>query len=167
MTLSLELWTPPLIAGLALLFLGWLWRAVASDRRKRQARELLQAALVDPDPLARLAAVQVAVQRGIAPVAAELLKATRSEQHPAVLEGITEAVARHQWEPSLEPQLLELRLWAQRRLVEVRREEERQRHPSTNGVVHEHAAPTAPAPGGVITRLLGDRVSRAGARKRS
>lgn len=161
MTLSLELWTPPLVAGAVLLFLAWLWRAVASDRRQRRARERLRAALVDPDPFARLAAVQVAVQRGIAPVADELLQAARSEQHPAVLDGITEAVARHQWEPSLEPELVELRLWAQRRLVDARRAADRGQ-PLANGVAHE----PAPPPAGTITRLFGDRAVRAQLRKR-
>lgn len=123
MTLSLELWLPPLVAGLALLLLGGVWRAVARDRRRRHSRRLLHAALADPDQLVRLAAVQVAVQQGISPVAGELLRATRTEEDPDVLEGITEAVARHQWEPSLEPELLELRLWAQLRLIELRRTE--------------------------------------------
>jgi len=168
MTLSLDLWILPLVVGLGLLFLGWLWRAIASERRQRRARELLNAALNDPDPLVRLAAVQVAVQQGIAPVAADLLQATRVEQHPAVLEGITEAVARHQWEPSLEPELLELRLWAQRRLVEVR-QEEREGLPHTNGVVHEAGTPPPPPPatGRVIGWLLGERQGAAPPRKRS
>jgi len=135
-----------------------------NDRRQRRARDLLHAALVDPDPLVRLSAVQVAVQQGIAPVAAELLQATRSEQHPAVLEGITEAVARHQWEPSLEPELLELRLWAQRRLVEIR-QEERGGGPHSNGVVHDTGTPVPPS-GRVIGWLLGERVGTARSRKR-
>lgn len=155
MTLSLELWLPPLVAGLGLLLLSACWRMVARDRRRRGSRAVLRAALADPDPLRRLAAVQVAVQQGISPVAAELLAATATERDPAVLEGITAAVARHQWEPSLEPELLELRLWAQRRLVEL----QQQRPPDapTNGHAHEPiAAPVAapaPAPGGVIRWL--------------
>ncbi len=165
MTLSLELWLPPLVAGLALLLLGGIWRAAARDRRRRRSQLLLHAALSDPDPLARLAAVQVAVQQGISPVAGVLLEATRTEDDPAVLEGITEAVARHQWEPSLEPELLELRLWAQRRLVELRRHERGRRR--TNGVAHEpgHAAPAAH--GGVIGWLLGDRPAQGRSRRRS
>jgi len=167
MTLSLELWLAPLVAGLALLLLGGFWRFVARDRARRRARVLLHAALSDPNPLGRLAAVQVAVQQGIAPVAGVLLEATRREQDPAVLEGITEAVARHQWEPSLEPELLELRLWAQRRLLELGQPPPG-RPPQSNGVAHEprptgspacaaSPAPAAPATGGVIRRLLGDR----------
>lgn len=157
MTLSLELWLPPLVAGLGLLLLSACWRMVARDRRRRGSRAVLRAALADPDPLRRLAAVQVAVQQGISPVAAELLAATSTERDPAVLEGITTAVARHQWEPSLEPELLELRLWAQRRLVELQ-QQQRQPDAPTNGHVHEPiAAPTAAAHGGVMRWLLGER----------
>lgn len=165
MTLSLELWLPPLVAGLALLLAGGVWRAAARDRRRRRSQVLLHAALSDPDPLARLAAVQVAVQQGISPVAGVLLEATRTEDDPAVLEGITEAVARHQWEPSLEPELLELRLWAQRRLVELRRDE-RVRHPRANGFAPEPGRAAPAAPGGVIGWLLGDRSGHGRSRRR-
>ncbi len=166
MTLSLELWLPPLVAGLTLLLLGGVWRAAARERRRRRSRVLLHAALSDPDPLARLAAVQVAVQQGISPVAGILLDATRTEDDVAVLEGITEAVARHQWEPSLEPELLELRLWAQRRLVAGRRAE-RERHPRANGFVHDPAEAAPAAPGGVIGWLLGYRSGHGRSRSRS
>jgi hypothetical protein len=164
-TLSLELWLPPLVGGLALLLLGGVWHVVARDRRQRRSRQLLRAALADPDPLARLAAVQVAVQQGISPVAGELLNATRTEEDAAVLEGITEAVARHQWEPAHEPELLELRLWAQRRLVELRVEQRASRRRPTNGAVHHDGAP-APAPGSLIRWLLGERTGAARSRRR-
>jgi hypothetical protein len=142
MTLSLELWLPPLVAGLSLLLIGGIWQAAVRARRRRRSQSLLHVALSNPDPRVRLAAVQVAVQQGISPVAGVLLQATRNEQDPAVLEGITEAVARHQWEPSLEPELLELRLWAQRRLVELRHDQ-RERPAQTNGVPHEPAHPAS------------------------
>jgi hypothetical protein len=142
MTLSLELWLPPLVAGLSLLLVGGIWQAAVRGRRRRRSQSLLLVALSNPDPLVRLAAVQVAVQQGISPVAGVLLQATRDEQDPAVLEGITEAVARHQWEPSLEPELLELRLWAQRRLVELRADQP-EPPAQANGVAHEPARPTS------------------------
>jgi hypothetical protein len=192
MTLSLELWLPPLVGGLALLLMAAVWRLLARERGQRRARALLALALVDPDPLARLAAVQVAVQRGIAPVAGELLRATRTERDETVLDGITEAVARHQWEPTLEPELLELRLWAQRRLMEVRHDERERRRlaaaadgdgaasalllPTANGAGHEPVAPPWPSrppdrvngwlPGSVSGWLPGDRASRPRARGR-
>ncbi len=153
MKLSLELWLPPLAAGLALLIVSALWRSLARANRRNRARATLRAALVDPDPMARLAAVHVAVQQGIAPVAASLLEATRTEQHPAVLAGIMDAVARHQWEPSLEPELVDLRLWAQRRLLE------QTGYGRRNGAApHETHAEVRPP--GVLGRLLGEPARR-------
>jgi hypothetical protein len=191
MTLSLELWLPPLVGGLALLLMAAIWRMLAREQGERRTRALLRLALVDPDPLARLAAVQVAVQRGIAPVAGELLQATHSERDETVLAGITEAVARHQWEPTLEPELLELRLWAQRRLTEDRQDERERRHDAatpgngdgappfpapTNGTAHPSLVPPPAGrpngrvsgwvPGGVSGWTPGDRASRPRARER-
>jgi hypothetical protein len=66
----------------------------------------------------------VIAQQGLVEAAEQLLAATRSETDAAVLDAIADAVARNQWEPSRRADVLELRLWAQRRL------EERARSPS-------------------------------------
>lgn len=104
--------------GVTLLALGVDWRVRELRHRRAEFRDLASTALADPDPVARRAAAVVIVQQGLIDAAAPLLEATRRETDPAVLDAIAEAVARNQWEPSRRADVLELRLWAQRRFEE-------------------------------------------------
>jgi hypothetical protein len=104
--------------GIALLALGVDWRVRTLRHRRAEFRGQVGKALEDPDPMVRRAAAVVVVQHGLAEAAAQLLEATRTENNPAVLDAIAEGVARNQWEPSRRADVLELRLWAQRRLEE-------------------------------------------------
>lgn len=104
--------------GLTLLALGVDWRIRTLRHRRAEFRGRASKALEDPDPIARRAAAAVIVQQGLIEAAEQLLEATRRETDPAVLDAIAEAVARNQWEPSRRADVLELRLWAQRRLEE-------------------------------------------------
>jgi hypothetical protein len=104
--------------GIALLALGVDWRVRTLRHRRTEFRGRVGEALEDPDPIARRAAAVVILQHGLNEAAAQLLEATRRENNPAVLDAIAEGVARNQWEPSRRADVLELRLWAQRRLEE-------------------------------------------------
>jgi hypothetical protein len=104
--------------GIALLTLGVDWRVRTLRHRRAEFRGRVGEALHDPDPMARRAAAAVIVQQGLIEAAEQLFEATRRETDPAVLDAIAEAVARNQWEPSRRADVLELRLWAQRRLEE-------------------------------------------------
>jgi hypothetical protein len=115
--------------GVTLLALGVDWRVRVVRRRRAALGELVRGALRDPNPLARRAAAVVVVGQGLAAVAELLLEAIALERDSSVLDAIAEAVARNQWEPSHRAEVLELRLWAQRRLEErdQRRAKERER----------------------------------------
>jgi hypothetical protein len=114
MTVSLEL--VPLAAGGVLVVLAFVWRLLTLRNRRARVRARLEAALADPTPSVRRAAITVATQQGLSPVAGPLLNAILSETDPTVLDAIALAVARNQWEPLDHPLVVEVRLWAQRRL---------------------------------------------------
>lgn len=102
------------LAGVAAVAAGIVWRAVTRSR----ADAALDAALADPDPVVRAAAVAVAASGGLARHAARLLALVEREQHPVVLDAVVTAVERNQWEPLDHQGLVALRLWAaQRRVV--------------------------------------------------
>jgi hypothetical protein len=118
MTVSLDLVLVAAGAVLLCAAVAWRWRGRAL--RRDQVRARLKAALADPDPAVRKAAVAVSAQRGLSELAELLLDASARERDEEVLDAIAEAVARNQWEPLDDPVLLELRLWARRRFEERR-----------------------------------------------
>jgi carbamoyl-phosphate synthase large subunit len=79
---------------------------------RRGAAARIEAALTDPDPRHRRAAVLVAADRSLRPFAAALAARARVEEEESVRAALIEVVLRNQWEPSDDRHVAELRLWA-------------------------------------------------------
>ena len=101
-------------AGLVLLVCSGAWRLVVTHHSRRR----LRTALFDDDPAVRASSVTVASSQGIGRYASALAELTRTETDRRVLDAIADAVARNRWEPADDPQLVELRLWADRRGID-------------------------------------------------
>lgn len=85
-----------------------LWRL----RCRQLVGARLAAALRDPDPRARAAAVRVAVEQGLRTHDRLLAARVEVEGDPTVLAAVVEGVLRNAWEPADRPAILRLRLWA-------------------------------------------------------
>ncbi|MDQ1585490.1 MAG: carbamoyl-phosphate synthase large subunit [Actinomycetota bacterium] len=97
-----------LVVAVAALSIAVAWRTVRLVRVRRG----VNAALRDPDPSIRSAAVQQAAEIGLGSTASALLRAVREETDPSVLAAVVVAVATRQWEPASTARIVELRLWA-------------------------------------------------------
>ena len=82
-------------------------------------RGRLVAALEDPDPQRRRAAVMVATGQGLRANAALLTGHVEREREPAVRAALVEGVLRNSWEPTDQPAILQLRLWAHEQRAET------------------------------------------------
>lgn len=91
--------------GMALLCSAAGWRVGVHRLQRRR----LAAALTDPDPDRRRAALTVLGQGGIRPYADLVLSVARTESDTSVLTTLVQAVCRNQWEPADDPSLVELR----------------------------------------------------------
>lgn len=85
-------------------------------QQRVRARELLASALASPDRALRMAAVRTIAEVGLTRWARVLSGLTEQEQDPEVLDLLAALVIRNQWEPASTAELVELRLWAHRRL---------------------------------------------------
>jgi hypothetical protein len=94
--------------GALLLVAAVCWRL----RHRARIRGRIAAALADEDPRRRRAGVLVATEQGLRANAALLAAHLDREQHPAVLAALVDGVLRHSWEPTDQPSILALRLWA-------------------------------------------------------
>jgi carbamoyl-phosphate synthase large subunit len=97
-----------LVIAVAALAIAVSWRTVRLVRVRRG----VNAALRDPDPAIRTAAVQQAAEIGLGSTAPALLRAVREETDASVLAAVVVAVATRQWEPASTARIVELRLWA-------------------------------------------------------
>ena len=80
--------------------------------KRRQVVARVEAALADPDPRTRRAAIVVAGERGLRSFAGALAERSRVERDEGVRRTLVEVVLRNQWEPSDNHDVAELRLWA-------------------------------------------------------
>jgi hypothetical protein len=95
-------------SGALLLVAAVCWRL--GHRARMRGR--IAAALGDEDPQRRRAGVLVATEQGLRANATLLAAHLDREQHPAVLAALVDGVLRHSWEPTDQPSILALRLWA-------------------------------------------------------
>jgi hypothetical protein len=128
-----------IVLGVAMLLVALAWRA--RDLRRRSGG--IEAALRSPDPFTRTRALREMASVGLRPWAAMLL--TRTEEVPDGIEAdeLVWLIGACQWEPADEPAIVQLRLWAARRL---------ERAP----VVPDPVAPVMVAPVAVETLDLAD-----------
>ncbi len=94
--------------GLALVAIGFLWKATAAQRSTR----LLRASLKTPEPAARASAARGATSLGLDRCAELLTDLVAREHEPMVLHAVAEAVMLRQWEPADRKSVLQLRTWA-------------------------------------------------------
>lgn len=102
-------------AGLAAVLVAVVWRALS----RRRSRRLMERAITDLDPAVRRAAIRLVTEVSLARNAGLLLSRVKEEDDPTVIEELVRSVSRNQWEPTDRPAVVELRLWAGRRLEEL------------------------------------------------
>jgi hypothetical protein len=98
----------PFAAGVLLLAVAWMWRALARAR----TTAVLRRAARDPRRWVRRAAVEIIAEQGLHRFADLLVERIAVEEVPAVREALALAIVRNQWEPADSPLLMRLRLWA-------------------------------------------------------
>ena len=82
--------------------------------RRGSEKNAVKKLLSSPNPAERLAGVKLAAQEELGRHVRALRRLASSEKNPEVLRELAEVVARHQWEPSDDADVIELRLWAHR-----------------------------------------------------
>jgi carbamoyl-phosphate synthase large subunit len=82
--------------------------------RVRSNRGTVKTLLASPDPSERIAGVDMAASQELGQHVRALRRLSGEEKDPRVLKELAEVVARHQWEPSDNADLVELRIWAHR-----------------------------------------------------
>lgn len=92
------------------------WRELS----RRRAHAAVSKALCSPHAASRLAALELVAGEGVASYARILGQRTGVESDPVVRRQLAEVVARGQWEPAGDEQLVQLRLWAHRELADDR-----------------------------------------------
>jgi len=96
-----------LVGGILLVAAAcWRW---LSHRRVHTRLEL---AVRSGDPVVRQAGIRVAVDQGLRTNAKMLLSCIDRESDPEMLSLLAESVLRNSWEPTDQPAILRLRLWA-------------------------------------------------------
>lgn len=99
-----------IIVAAAAILAALIWRIVRS--RKFTAR--LHVLLRSQEPAMRQAGLAMLAQHTLGPYLATLKEMSESELDPAVQDVLAEVIARHQWEPTEDMVVVELRGWAQR-----------------------------------------------------
>jgi carbamoyl-phosphate synthase large subunit len=82
--------------------------------RARSARRRVRRLLSSADPAERIAGVDSAATGELARHVRALRRLSEVEEDPRVQSELAEVVARHQWEPSDDSDVVELRIWAHR-----------------------------------------------------
>jgi|GEM_PF-960664 carbamoyl-phosphate synthase large subunit len=82
--------------------------------RRGSEKNAVKKLLSSPNPAERLAGVKLAAQEELGRHVRSLRRLSSSEKNPEVLRELAEVVARHQWEPSDDADVIELRIWAHR-----------------------------------------------------
>ena len=82
--------------------------------RMRSNRGTVKTLLASPDPSERIAGVDMAASQELGRHVRALRRLSANEKDPRVLKELAEVVARHQWEPSDDVDVVELRIWAHR-----------------------------------------------------
>ena len=90
------------------LLVAWVWRW--RDRAAIRRRVVLM--LGDPDAAVRRQAAVLVGDLGLARYGSAVLARTRLETDGPVLDALSDAVARNQWEPLADADLMDLRMWA-------------------------------------------------------
>jgi carbamoyl-phosphate synthase large subunit len=80
--------------------------------RARSARRMVKKLLSRADPAERIAGVDIAATGELARHVHALRRLSEVEEDPRVQSELAEVVARHQWEPSDDADVVELRVWA-------------------------------------------------------
>lgn len=97
-------------AGLVVVIVVAIFLIVRARSARRTVRKLVSSA----DPAERIAGVDIAATGELARHVRALRRLSEIEKDPRVLSELAEAVARHQWEPSDDADVVELRIWAHR-----------------------------------------------------
>ena len=95
----------PLLVAVVVAIVVW-----RNARRERAATEL-RTRLSNPDPNVRRRTLDEVTDESLAANAALLRELLARERDPEVLDALAAAVARSRWEPSNDPDLVELRRW--------------------------------------------------------
>jgi hypothetical protein len=104
---------PVLIAlGVAMVLVALAWRA--RDLRRRSGG--IETALRSPDSSTRTRALREIASVGLRPWAAALLQRTNEVGDGVEADELVWLIGACQWEPADEPEIVQLRLWAARRL---------------------------------------------------
>ncbi len=82
--------------------------------RRGSEKNAVKKLLSSPNPAERLAGVKLSAQEELGGHVRALRRLLSSEKNPEVLRELAEVVARHQWEPSDDADVVELRIWAHR-----------------------------------------------------
>ncbi len=82
--------------------------------RRGSEKNAVKKLLSSPNPAERLSGVKIAAHEELGRHVRPLRRLASSETNPEVLRELAEVVARHQWEPSDDANVVELRLWAHR-----------------------------------------------------
>jgi carbamoyl-phosphate synthase large subunit len=82
--------------------------------RRGSEKNAVKKLLSSPNPAERLAGVKLAAQEELGRHVRSLRRLSSSEKNREVLRELAEVVARHQWEPSDDADVIELRIWAHR-----------------------------------------------------
>ena len=101
-----------ILLGIAMVVVAIAWRA--RDHRRRSGG--IEAALRSADPITRARALREIASVGLRPWAAMLLARTREVGDGVEADELVWLVGACQWEPADEPEIVQLRLWAARRL---------------------------------------------------
>jgi carbamoyl-phosphate synthase large subunit len=80
--------------------------------RRGSEKNAVKKLLSSANPAERLAGVKLAAQEELGHHVRALRRLSSSEKNPEVLRELAEVVARHQWEPSDDADVIELRIWA-------------------------------------------------------
>ena len=145
------------IAGIAAGLVVVILLVVLFILRARTARLGVKKLLSSPNPLERIAGIKMAATEELGRHVRALRRLSGEEHDPRVLKELAEVVARHQWEPSDDADIVELRIWAHRyysdRAGEYGRETPEPVAPIERTASAVRPAPpggTAPAPARVV-----------------
>jgi carbamoyl-phosphate synthase large subunit len=108
-------------------------------RSRRGSAKTLKAMLSSPEASERIAGIDLASTEELGRHVRALRRLSGVEKDPRVLKELAEVVARHQWEPSDDADVVELRIWAHRHYSERAGVSERK--------VHAPSGPSEPSSG--------------------
>jgi hypothetical protein len=96
-------------AGAAGVLAGGVWFVIARHRRRR-----IDSALSDPNPMTRIATLDLLVQSGLPGHLAALVDRVLLEDDPRVQTVLARTIKRTRWDANVDQRLLRLRTWATR-----------------------------------------------------